>query len=38
MTAGQREQMTAFQRRVSDAIESEAGRLQSWKLRVRNAL
>ena len=38
MTAGQREQMTAFQRGVSDAIESEAGRLQSWNLRVRNAL
>ena len=38
MSDAQREQMTAFQRRVSDAIESEAGRLQSWKLRVRNAL
>ena len=38
MSDAQREQMTAFQRCVSDAIESEAGRLQSWKLRVRNAL
>lgn len=38
MSDAQREQMTAFQQTVSDAIESEAGRLQSWKLRVRNAL
>ena len=38
MSDAQRDQMTAFQKTVSDAIESEAGRLQSWKLRVRNAL
>ena len=38
MSDAQRDQMTAFQQTVSDAIESEAGRLQSWKLRVRNAL
>ena len=38
MSDAQRDQMTAFQKTVSDTIQSRAGRRLRWKLRYRYAL
>ena len=38
MSDAQRDQMTAFQKTVSDTIQSRAGRRLKWKLRYRYAL
>ena len=38
MTEAQRDRVTAFQQTVSDTIQTDAGRLQKWKLRYRYAL